>query len=164
MWSWLFVLFTASLAVLADVALSEQDAVAWRSLPEAFDQAAQADVPVVLYVHASWCGPCRRMERDVFPQSAPLLTRFARARLDFDDHDARLEVGGVWQSPAAWARHFGAHTTPAFVLFTPDGTVITQTTGFLDADRFNLLLAYVATGAYRHASFEQYVREVSQTP
>lgn len=140
------------------------DSVRWQPLPQALAAAAQAGQPVLIYVHAPWCGPCRRMERDVFPDAVPLLRRFALAGLDFDDHDTRIEIDGVTQSPFAWARYFGADATPAFVLLDPDGTVITRTTGFLDADRLSLLLAYVATGAHRHVSFDDYVRRTTQTP
>ena len=164
---WLPLFLAVSFGALngrADVSSIKQNAITWSSLPEALDRAAQTGLPIVLYIHASWCGPCRRMEQDVFPRSTPLLARFARAKLDFDEHDARLEIGGVRQSPAAWARHFGADATPAFVLLAPDGAVIARATGFLDTDHFHLLLAYVATGAYRHASFETYVSVASQPP
>lgn len=133
----------------------------WQALPEALEEAARHQRPVLIYVHAPWCGPCRRMERDVFPQTTPLLDRFALAGLDLDDHEAQVRVGPVTQSPAAWARHFGAEATPAFVLLEPDGTVITRTTGFLDAQSFGLLLAYIATGAYHHVSFEAYVQRTT---
>lgn len=147
-----------------DAASVAADSVRWQPLPQALAAAAQARQPVLIYVHAPWCGPCRRMERDVFPEVAPLLDRFALAGLDADDYDTRIEVDGVTQSPFGWARHFGADATPAFVLLDADGALITRTTGFLDADRFSLLLAYVATGAHRHASFDDYVRRTTQTP
>jgi thioredoxin-related protein len=140
------------------------DTLGWQALPRALAAAAAHGRPVLLYVDAPWCGPCRRMERDVFPEVGPLLERFSRARLAFDDHEAQITVGPVTQSPAAWARHFGAEATPTFVLLDPAGAVITRATGFLDVPAFGLLLAYVATGAYRHAPFEDYADRAAQRP
>lgn len=104
------------------------------------------------------------MERDVLPEAAPLLRRFARARLRYDDHDARLVVGGLRQSPAVWARHFGAAATPSFIILDPDGAPITRAIGYLDVASFGVVLAYASTGAYRHATFEAYARRVLQNP
>lgn len=145
-------------------ARAQEAPLTWNRLPEAFRQAQQEEQPVLVYVHAPWCGPCLRMERAVFPEVAPLLRQFARAGLDFDDHESRLAWGGQAQSPFAWARHFGVEATPGFVFLEPDGAVLTRMTGYLDAEAFGLLLAYVATGAYRHASFEEYVRRTRQEP
>lgn len=128
----------------------------WDSLPDALTQARQETRPVLVYAAAPWCGLCRRMERDVFPAVRPLLDRFARARLNYDDHETRLAISGRMQSPFAWARDLGIDATPGFALLEPDGTRITHVTSYLDAASFSLLLAYVATGAYRHASFEAY--------
>ena len=140
------------------------DSLQWQGLPQALEDAARTRRPVLIYVHAPWCGPCRRMERDVFPQTTSLLGRFALARLDFDDHETQIELEGVARSPFAWAHHFGAGTTPSFVLLDTDGSVITRATGFVDVRGFSLLLAYVATGAYRHATFDDYAHRASQPP
>lgn len=153
-----------SLPSEVDASSSAVDSVWWQPLPRALAEAAQAQRPVLIYVHAPWCGPCRQMERDVFPEVVPLLDRFALAGLDFGDHDTRVEIDGVTQSPFAWARHFGADATPAFVLLDPDGTVVTRAAGVLDVDRFSLLLAYVATGAHQHTTFDDYVQRATQTP
>lgn len=133
---------------------------AWVSLPVAFAQAHADDRPVLVFVEAPWCGPCLRMKQDVFPAVQPLLERFARASLRFDDHDTRLTLGGRTQSPAAWARHFGIEATPGFVLLGPEGEVITRVTHAVDAEAFATVLAYVVTGAYRYASFEHYAAQL----
>jgi len=142
------------------------DAPRWHDLPAALAAARAEGRPVLVYVHALWCGPCRRMERTVFaePGVRPLLARFALARLDYGDHSTPLTIGGQTRSPAGWARHLGADATPAFVLLRSDGTGITRMSGYIGAARFGRLLAYVATGAYRHASFEAYLRHAHSPP
>ncbi len=151
---WLVVLLSST------VQAQSADAVTWNSLPEALSTTEAEARPILIYVHAAWCGPCLRMERDVFPSVQPLLDRFARAELDFDDHETALTVGDVTRSPFAWAQHFGAEAPPALILLDTDGNRLTQVTGFVDTDGLAVLLAWVATGAHRHASFEAYAAQV----
>ncbi|MEL7168069.1 MAG: thioredoxin family protein [Bacteroidota bacterium] len=150
---------TLLLALLVHVSAgppNHSEDVTWASLPDAFAEAAATGQPVLVYVHAAWCGPCRQMEAAVFSEVAPLLARFARAELDYADHESRLTLGDHTRSPFAWARHFGAVGTPTFVLLEPDGTPITRVQGAQTADAFALLLAFVATDAYRHTDFASY--------
>ena len=149
-----------SVCFSVDAHAQEEDLpLAWSSLSNALEQGRREGRPTLVYVQAPWCGPCRKMEREVFPEVRPLLERLARAELDYDEHEVRLRLGEQTRSPSAWARHFGVDATPGFVLLAEDGALITSVTGFLQAEAFGLLLAYVATGAYRHASFEDYVEQ-----
>ncbi|RMH66727.1 MAG: thioredoxin family protein [Bacteroidetes bacterium] len=136
-------------------------ALPWHTLPEALAEARQTRRPVLVYATAPWCGLCRRMERDVFPAVRPLLARFVLAELRFDDHDTTLSLGGRAQTPFARGRDLGIEATPGIALLAPDGTRITHATGYLDAASLSLLLAYVATGAYRHASFATYAAQTA---
>lgn len=137
------------------------DSLRWQTLPDALEQAATTGQPILLYVYAPWCGPCRQMERDVFPQTTALLNRVSLVRLDFDDHESRVYAKNQMLSPFDWARHYGAESTPTFIFVDAAGTVITRATGSLDTKSFSLLLAYIATGAYRHATFSEYVAQAS---
>lgn len=131
--------------------------VEWLSLPEAISIAAEEDRPILVYAKAPWCGPCKKMEREVFPNISPLLNRFVLAKLDFDDHELQVSVAGKQLSPFEWARHLGIDVTPGFALMKPDGKIITQFTGFRDQREMSLALAFVVTGAYRHGTFESYL-------
>lgn len=156
--AWLLV-WGLGLVLLPAASAQPAPALTWDALPEALVEARQVERPGLVYATAPWCGLCRQMERDVFPDVRPLLARFARAELNYDDHETRLPVGGRTQTPFGWARTLGIEATPGFALLAPDGTPITHVTGYLDAASFSLLLAYVATGAYRHASFEAYAAQ-----
>lgn len=145
---------------LAALPARAQETIAWQPLNEALTEAATTAKPILLYVHAPWCGPCKRMERDTFPAVTPLLDRFIRAEVDFNDHDSRLTLGDVTRTEFEWAQHFGSDVTPGFIFLQPDGTPITRATGYYDAHTFSVLLAYTATGAYRHASFEDYAQHI----
>lgn len=133
--------------------------LSWQALSDAL--ASTSGVPTVVYVHAPWCGPCRKLERDVFPEVRPLLQRFTRAHLNFDDTERSLRLGTVSQSPFDWARHFGIDATPGLIFLDANGAVITTTTGAMKAESLKYLLAFIATGAHRHTDFETYLETVS---
>ena len=108
----------------------------WEPLPEALADAAVSKRPALVYVHAAWCAPCRRLERETFadPAVAAHLRRFARAKLVFDDYDRTHRLGEYRLSEAAWAAHLGAEATPALILLAPDGAILARRTGFLPPD------------------------------
>ena len=132
----------------------------WTYFSTAVKEARNDRKPLLVYVHAPWCGPCLKMEQDVFPEVEPLLNRFTRTALDFDDNESIITAYGKSRSPFAWATHLGATATPSFILLTPDGSIITTTTGFIDARGFSILLSYAATKAYQHATIEEYATSI----
>ena len=127
----------------------------------AADVAQAEHRPLLVYVQAPWCGPCAKMEKEVFPEVWPLMKRFARAKVNFDDNESELLAFGERKTPFEWATTFGAEATPTYILLSPDGRVLGSASGFVDAKSFSLILAYVSTNAYQHATFEEYIASVN---
>lgn len=154
----IFTLFLTAAALILG-APADRD-IEWLSLDVAAEEARGGKKPLLLYVHAPWCGPCLKMERDVFSEVEPLLKRFALAALDYDDNESSITAYGITRTPFGWATHYGAEATPTFILLTPTGSIITRASGYIDTRGFSLLLSYVATRAYNHTSFEDYAATV----
>lgn len=109
--------------------------VEWRDWgPEAFDDAAAADVPVLLSLTATWCDHCHEMDEETYSEpriAANLNDSFVPVRVDVDRHPRvrdRYNMGGF----------------PSTVFLAPDGKVLTGA-GYLGPDGMRQVLDSVRT-------------------
>lgn len=103
----------------------------WESdFSEASAVAEKDGRPVFLHFHAWYCGPCQRMDRDVFPHAdvqRALSTGLAAVEID------------VTKEPELAAK-FDASTVPRDVVMFADGTVETLNIGYLNRAAYISLL------------------------
>ena len=106
--------------------------------PEYSQAAAVADkdgLPILLHFHAWYCGPCQRMDRDVFPDGEvqrALGNGLSAVQID------------VTQAPEL-ASQFAASTVPRDVVVYQDGTVETLNVGYLSKSSYLSMLRGVAS-------------------
>ena len=100
-------------------------------------KAKRLDRPLFIHFHADWCGPCRRMQEEVFniPKlSQHLDRRFVLVRVDVD------------QNPEL-AEQFEVRSLPSDVFVDPDGRVIARLRGYQDKRSYLSELAGVVARA-----------------
>ncbi len=106
---------------LTAIGASKPDA--WKhDFTEAAKDAKQSGRPLLIHFHASWCGPCRDMEKDVLHHSEVrdfLSRHFVAAMVDYD------------QNPDLVNR-FEIKLLPTDVVIAPDGTVLLKSEGRRD--------------------------------
>lgn len=92
----------------------------WRTDFRAAEAQAKADeVPLVIHFHASWCGPCRRMESEVLgtAQVSELLGNgIIGVKVDSDRNGDLVS-------------RFGVTSLPTDVIISADGTVLSKDAG-----------------------------------
>lgn len=77
---------------------------------------------------AAWCGPCRTMQ--------PILERVA------DDWQEYVDVFSVdVDDDPDTAVRYSIRSVPTFILFSPDGEILTRYTGVLHKSAFDTLLS-----------------------
>lgn len=101
-------------------AAAAADAVRWRTdLASAAQEAQQTNRLILVHFGATWCGPCVKMEREVFVDPAvgsALEASFVPVKLDADENQ---ELVKEWKVPAF----------PADYILSPDGRLIAQRKG-----------------------------------
>jgi len=90
------------------------DGVHWQTnFVQALKQAKQEGKPVLVDVMASWCEPCKRLQREVWsrPDVGELSKSFVPVQVDADlDRDVRTKLG--------------ANSYPTTIFLSPEGTEI----------------------------------------
>ncbi|QSX01078.1 DUF255 domain-containing protein [Haloterrigena alkaliphila] len=109
--------------------------VEWREWGgDAFDEAAAAEVPVLLSLTATWCDHCHEMDEETYAEpriAANVNDSFVPVRVDVDRHPRvrdRYNMGGF----------------PSTVFLSPDGSVLTGA-GYLGPDGMRQVLDSVRT-------------------
>jgi thiol:disulfide interchange protein DsbD len=118
----------------------------WGAVPEigfesdegkAVAEASREHKPLLIDFGASWCGACKDLERDTFPDARVRAegSRFVALHVDAtnqdDDNVVRIQ------------KKYGATNLPVVLLFGSDGQEAVRFTGFVPPERFAQAMASV---------------------
>jgi len=133
----------------------------WRTWDRGLEEARTAGLPVLVDVYTEWCGWCRRMDADVYsrPEVLDYLSRkFVTIKLDAEAQEPARYDGQDFTSRTLAAR-FGVSGYPTTIFLRPEGAHLANVPGYVDADRFLLLLRYVGDGHMdRGVTFDDFVK------
>lgn len=104
------------------------------SYSEARSRADQLNMPLLIHFHAWYCGPCQRMNREVFSSSS--------VQSELQEGLVAVEVDVTQDQELA--RQYGVSTVPRDVVVFPDGTVETLKTGFVPRSSYLQMLSSIA--------------------
>ena len=125
------------LAFSADVPAKSADAprdgVRWRTYEQARKEARKKKRLIMAVLHASWCGPCRIMDRTTWADGKVVrLTESAVVPVQFDVDESREKIpcGGAMLPPGACASaYWEIPGLPAFVFLDSAGDYVHQEVG-----------------------------------
>jgi len=96
----------------------------WLSLDEARSLATNQHKPMLVDFYTEWCGPCKQMEKTVFPDDSVqtvLKTRFILAKINGDDP----VLGDTLK------KQFGIRAYPTYIILSPTGKERRRHIGFM---------------------------------
>lgn len=150
-----FVLGMGCLSTLA------QSGVNWKSLSEAQELAEQNNKKVMIFAEAEWCGYCKKMHNEVFPEQAvqdSLQKYFYPVKLDIES-DRKVTFNDEAMTERQLARRFRVTSTPTFIFLSSGGNTIGGQPGFLPAEIFDKLVSFVGSDLTGKESFKTYLKE-----
>lgn len=130
------------------------------SMDNAQALAAAEGKKILLDVYTVWCGYCRKMAAETYPNSrvkAEVDEYFYTVRLDAESNETII-FNGESMMMKELASALGVTSFPTTIFIDTDGEPIGIQPGFMDAQMFSNLLGFVGSNAFRNQSFEAYVR------
>jgi len=110
----------SAIAAHAAAAELKPEAVWKTDFATAQEEAKKLNRPLVVHFHAGWCGPCRKMEREVLNTAQVLKTLeagFVAVKVDSDNN------------PKLTGK-FGITGLPTDLVLSPDGKVLSKSEGY----------------------------------
>jgi len=157
-----------TLALMCIALTSSFEAVAadefkWLDWNTGIAEAKKTGRPVLVDVYTDWCGWCKRMDRDVYRRSDVrkyLGEQFITIKLDAEASDETPYQGKSLTARSLAARKFRVTGYPTTVFLKSGGDHLVNVPGYIPAERFLVLLAYIGEGHYEAGvPFEQFAKQ-----
>lgn len=120
----LLITLVISLAVFGQESIDFQNT----GFKEILAKAKKEKKLVFMDAYATWCGPCKLMEKNIFPQKSVreyYNANFINSRFDMEKGEGR-EI----------ARKYGIRSYPSFLFLNGDGEVVMKSYGYMDENQF----------------------------
>jgi thioredoxin-related protein len=149
-------ILTAMLSVFAITLCSAQEKSGiqfeqYSNFREVMAKAKEKKKKIFVDVYTTWCGPCKQMDKEVYPDSALgalMNSTFISIKLQADSTVADNEYVQNWRADTralvAAAKISGY---PAYLFFNSDGKLIYKEIGFRDVSAFTRLAKFSADSA-----------------
>jgi len=156
------VLLALPLAVASTDAAPATAGLAWRGWDRGIEESQKTGRPVLVDVYTDWCGWCKRMKVDVYakPEVRDYLEdHFVLVELNAESSDPAKYEGKAYTSRSLAAR-FGVSGYPTTVFLRSGGEHLVSVPGYLDTERFLLVLRYIGEGYMdRGVSFQEFQKK-----
>lgn len=117
---------------------------------------------ILLFMEADWCGVCKRMKREVFPDQTIqtlLNDHFYPVRINIES-DEEIQFRDERVTKKELSKQFGIRGTPTIIFLESDFSVIGSSVGFSDTGEFTNLLQFINDEEYHDSSFDEYLQNI----
>ncbi|CAN5474667.1 hypothetical protein BH23BAC3_BH23BAC3_30720 [soil metagenome] len=156
--------FLILLTGLSDYSPKQEDAKPfdWLKLEQA-QLAAETDNKIIMvFVEAEWCGICRRMEAEIFPEKEIqkiVQEKYHPVTIDLDSRE-KVVYNGREMTEREFAREMNVQATPTILFLDANGEVLAHQIGFQPVERFEAVLTFFESDEFGQISFEEYYEKI----
>ena len=136
------------------------DSSPWVSFDEMVELNQNQPQKIMLFMEADWCGICKRMKREVFPDptiQALLSEKFYPVRIDIESNE-KVQFSDQQVTKKELSQEFGIRGTPTIIFLDHDYSVIGNKVGFSDQKEMTALLHFITNEEYNNTSFDEYLQ------
>lgn len=105
------------------------------SLADALSESRETHKPVFLNAYASWCGYCKKMQRNVYTDPG--------VKAYMEEHFINLSIDMEKGEGPELARKYGVAVYPTFLILDEDGSLIKSNGGYLTVNEFLIFVKHL---------------------
>ena len=129
-----------------------ESGIKWISLTAAKAQAKKTGKPIMVSFYTTWCGYCKKMDRETFKNPAVIKAvneNFIPVMLDGDEE-------------SDLARAYSVRGYPTIVFADAEGNSLLASPGYRPPEHFIGLLKYVDSGMYKKMTYDRFYSEFAK--
>lgn len=135
----------------------------WYGFDEARDLAIENNKSLFLFFEAEWCGFCKQMRNEVFPDVAIhdlMNEHFYPVSIDLES-ESTLTYQNKKKTERSFSHLMRINATPTIIFMTSAGEPVGVNTGFQNRDELENLLIYVGKGFVEEMELEEFKNSAS---
>jgi len=137
------------------------EAIEWHAFDKGIDLAQKQKKLLVVDFYTDWCHWCKVMDKDTYGNKEVIT--FARqnavmAKVNAET-DEQYKFKGTSYSGRELSMMFGVRGFPTTSFLSNKGELITSISGYIPADRFTLILKFMAGNWYEKMKFDEFVKQ-----
>lgn len=137
---------------------AQENKLEWHPFEQAVALAEETNKPILVDVWAPWCGWCRKLKKEVYPELSAELNNYILTRLNREDNKTTIQYQGRSLTPLRIAQKLKAETVPTIIILNTEGNYLLHLSGFMRSDVVKNVLTYISSDSYRVQSFEEFVQ------
>jgi thioredoxin-related protein len=131
------------------------------------ESAKQQNKYVFVDCYTTWCGPCKLMDKNVYPDSAVVQffnSRFISVKMQMDKSPKDDEyIKGLYPDAEYFEKEYKINSYPTYLFFSPNGELVSKEGGYKKADELIMLAkTALAPGKSYDDPFAEYNRLLSE--
>lgn len=129
----------------------------------AYNLAIENNKHLFLFFEAEWCGICKQMRREVFPDSdiqELMAEYFYPVAIDLES-ESTLHYKGEKRTERSFSHLMRINATPTIIFINGAGEPVGINQGFMDKSELKNLLIYVGEGFIEDMEFDEFINSDS---